>query len=175
MAFGRAEECGPRHPISTSAPLALAVEGFRRNRPRPRDEVLIRLRQRFAVIAKSVRHGITAIAAEIPAGDLDAWRCLPPLVFGDVQQTVDPRDDVAVKVLSDDRRQRLLPLNQPLKDRVEQIIGRQRFLIGLVFAQLRRRRPGAMMLTGITSPDGPSAPSGFHVLRRLDSRNTSVL
>ena len=32
-----------------------------------------------------------------------------------------------------------------------------------------------MMLGGMTSPDGPSAPSGFQVLRKAERRNTSVL
>jgi len=71
-----------------------------------------------------------------------ARRRLPPLVFGDVEQAVDPRHRLAIESLGHDRGQRLFPLDQPLQDRIEHLVGRQRILVGLVFAQLRGRRPG---------------------------------
>ena len=53
--------------------------------------------QRLAGIAKFIGDRIAAVAPEIPARHLDAGRGLPALVFGDVEQTIDPRHHVTIE------------------------------------------------------------------------------
>ena len=69
-----------------------------------RHQVLVGLRQRLAVVAKTVGDGIAAVAAKVLFGHLDAGRGLPALVFGDVEQAVDPRHHVGGETVRDDRR-----------------------------------------------------------------------
>ena len=87
-----------------------------------------------AGIAKTVRNRIAPVAAEIPERHLDARRRLPPLVFGDIEHALDLHHGVAIEPGRDDGGNRLLALDQPLQDLVENVVRRQRVLVGLVFA-----------------------------------------
>src|SRR5207244_9138715 len=100
------------------------------------------LRQRRAGIAEAVDDRIATVAAEIPQRHLDAGRRLPALVLGEVEHARDLHHRLTVEARLDDFCDRLLTLDQPFEDAVEQVVGRQRVLVGLVLAQLRARRAG---------------------------------
>jgi hypothetical protein len=77
-----------RHPRALIFALPRTLPPIRGPRARP---AFVGLGQRFAGFAKAVGDGIAAVAAEILLRHLDAGRRLPPLVFGDVEQAIDPR------------------------------------------------------------------------------------
>src|ERR1700732_2646553 len=68
----------------------LPLERFRRSAACARHQFLVGFGQRLAEIAKPVGDRVTAVAAEIPACYFNARGRLPPLVFGDVEQAMDP-------------------------------------------------------------------------------------
>src|SRR3984885_2535022 len=135
---GRSDRPSSRH-AKTKSTHSLALKRLARSAPRTDNERVVALRQWPPVVAKPVGDGVAAIAPEIAARHFDSGRGLPPLVFGNVEQPIDPRDHFAVETRRDDGCQRLLALDQPFKDRVHNFIRRQRILVGLVFRQLRRR------------------------------------
>src|SRR5438128_323635 len=92
------------------------------------------LRQRRAGIAEAVDDRIAAVAAEIPQRHLDAGRRLPALVLGEVEHARDLHHGLALEAGLDDLCDWLLVLDEPLKDAIEHVVGRQRILVGLVFA-----------------------------------------
>ena len=118
-------------------------------RPARAHQLLVGLGQRLAGVAEAVGDRIAAVAAEIPRRDLHARRRLPALVFGEVEQPLDPRHHLGrSKPAATIVGERLLALDQALQDVVEHVVGRQRILVGLVLAQLRRRRLGDDVLAG---------------------------
>src|SRR5437867_2053142 len=119
---------------------ALSLERVRRGAAGARDQLLVGRGKRLAIVAEAVGDGIAAVAAKVLFRHLDARRRLPALVFGNVELPVDPRHHFGREAGCDDRGQRLLALDQPLENSVQHLVWRQRILVGLVFAQLRRRR-----------------------------------
>ena len=73
--------CREGKPLRTFPDHALALKRFVRSAPRADNKRVVACRQRPAVVAKPVGDGITPIAPEIAAGDLDAGRGLPALVY----------------------------------------------------------------------------------------------
>ena len=65
---------------------------------------------------------IAPVAAEVAHPQLDAWRCLPALVFGEVEQPLDPLDGLALEPLGDELVDTLLVLDQPKQNAVEQLM-----------------------------------------------------
>ena len=112
-------------------------------------------------VAEAVDDRIAAVAAEILRADLDARRRLAALVFGEIEQALDPAHRLRVVARGDRSGNSHLLLDEAVQDVVEHGIGRQRVLVLLVLAQFGGRRAWSRMFVGITSPSGPSAPSGF--------------
>ena len=79
---------------------------------------------------------VAPVAPEIAVADLDARRRLPPLVFGQMQQPLDARDQRRIDSLRGQLARGALMLHQPDQDPVEQVIVRQAVLVLLVGAQL---------------------------------------
>src|SRR5690606_16408086 len=69
-----------------------------------------------AALAERVGDRVAPVAAEIAAGDLDAGCRLAALVFGDVEQVLDPLDSRPVVAALDDLGHRLLAFDQPAQD-----------------------------------------------------------
>src|SRR5690606_1806979 len=84
---------------------------------------------------------VAALAAEGAAADLGARRGLVPLPLARAHQLQHPRDHVLVEAGGDDLAARLLAVDVTAQDAVEHVVGRERILIKLVGAQLRRGRP----------------------------------
>src|SRR5581483_6765060 len=103
---------------------------------------LVRLGQWRARIAEAVNDRVAAVAPEVLQRHLHPRAGLAPLVLGDMQQALDPHHGIAIKTGSNDCSDRFLTLHQPLQDRIEHRIGRQRILVLLILAQLRGRLPG---------------------------------
>src|SRR4029077_7068092 len=93
---------------------ALSVKRLSRSAGAARDQRVIGLCLWPSFIAKLVGDGVAAVASEITAGHLAPRRSLPPLVFGDVEQAIDPRHHFPIKTSGDDGCERLLALDQPL-------------------------------------------------------------
>ena len=128
-------------PLSRDDGFESKVERFA-FRPCERAHRFVGLRQRRAGIAEAVDDRIAPVAAEILQRHLHARRRLPALVFGEIEHAVDAAAPCRGRSPPRRCRRRLLALDQPLKDRIEHLIGRQRILVLLVLAQLRGRRLG---------------------------------
>src|SRR3954452_7582251 len=96
-------------PASGGAANSSEIEGFALGLVK-RADGFVRLRQRGPGIAEFVHDRIAAVAAEIAQRDLDAWRGLAPLVFGQVEHAVDAQHQIAIKARRDDVGDRLLAL-----------------------------------------------------------------
>src|SRR5437773_12280247 len=94
------------------------------------------------LFAECIAQRIAAIPTEALARDLHAGGRLPALVFRGVEQPLHARHRLARKPAGDDLRHAQLLLDEPLEDGVELFVRRQRVLVRLVRAQLRRRRLG---------------------------------
>ena len=63
---------------------------------------------------------------------------MPPLVFGNVEQALDPHHGIAFEPFGDQLIDALFVLDQPEQDAVKHRIGRQRILVLLIGAQFGR-------------------------------------
>jgi len=88
-----------------------------------------------------VGNRVAPVSSKVAMSNLDAGRRLPALVFGQMQQPFDARNDGRVNPLFGQIGGRLLIFHQPDQNAVKQVIGRQAVFVLLVGAQLCRRRP----------------------------------
>jgi hypothetical protein len=84
--------------------------------------------------------GQAAIFAKRPGGNLDTGRGLSPLIFVEVHLVDYLFDHLSPEPLLEDHLQALIFLYVGLKDRVQEIVGRQRIRVFLVGPKFRRRR-----------------------------------
>src|SRR6516165_5577297 len=103
---------------------------------------VVGLRQRRSGIAEAVDDGVAAVTTEVLQRHLDPGRRLPALILGEIEHALDLHDRLAVETIRNDLGDRLFALHQPFEDLVEHVVGRQHVLVGLVLAQLGRRRTG---------------------------------
>src|SRR5690606_34901467 len=93
-------------------------------------------------LAPAVGDGQAAVAAERESGDLGARRVLAALPLGAVDERDDLVDDLRVEPAREELRAALGVLDVRVEHLVEQVVRRERVLVGLAGPQLRRRRLG---------------------------------
>jgi hypothetical protein len=84
---------------------------------------------------KFIRDRHSPVASEGARRDFDPGRGLSALVLVEVDLPDDPADGLFVVAFGDDRFEAQILLDVKFQDRVEDVIRRQRVLIGLVVAK----------------------------------------
>src|SRR6266480_8041257 len=92
-------------------------------------------------LTEAVDDGQAPVAPERPRRDLHTDRALAALVLVGVHHADDTAHGLRIEAQSDDVGDALVLLDVGLQDSVEQRIGRQRVLVGLIGPALSRRGP----------------------------------
>ena len=126
-------------------------------------------------IPERIGDRIAPVAAEIAAADLHPRRRLAALIFGNIQQMLHPLDRGGIIAPRHRILEAAFPLHQAFQDAVQNIIGRQGILVGLVGAQFGGGRLGDDAFRDRRGPAAPARRPANSGCANGDSRNTSVL